>query len=498
MARLGVHSVQTSSWPSALLTWPVETALRPPRLCYQVARATYTCFSDVQGLQGALDTGNMLGGPPRKDPTDQRVFNDEPSESMEKLQKLETEKTKRMEETEAAAKKELRKEKRRVEQYEEEEEEKLQKDIESLRQDAKTLKQEGAARKDEKIPQTGEEQTVREPKPKPGEGGEEGPGESEGRFGSASEDSEDSVSGGSGGAEGSGGSGGPVSGHEFLAQSRIIAPPYLEPTRPEDEIPVAVATTQEQWRRQRIAKDQVQVAQDQMQLAKDTRTLAKGQDKLTNLRTPGVEKEELLAEQVRDQKRIALDQELLVQSQKRLAEDMDSAIDGKLRWERLEDYRKRRIEKFQDMVNDKLNRLYKAEIDFVKRGRKGKLRGAPLEVPDYGQIGLRVVSGAKAALATGGSDGSEVFQEDRSPEEAAEEEAMAQDTDEVPPDHASPLQDQPVMHSGFSGLHFSEFCWLHCFLAGRQQQQNACSAYSDFFPNISQCTCKQVCTIIGP
>ena len=31
--------------------------------------------------------------------------------------------------------------------------------------------------------------------------------------------------------------------------------------KPEDEIPVAVATTQEQWRRQRIAKDQVQVAQ---------------------------------------------------------------------------------------------------------------------------------------------------------------------------------------------------------------------------------------------
>ena len=60
---------------------------------------------------------------------------------------------------------------------------------------------------------------------------------------------------------------------------------------------------------------------------------------LTNLRTPGVAKEELLAEQVRDQKRIALDQELLLQSQKRLAEDMDNAVDGKLRWERLEDYR---------------------------------------------------------------------------------------------------------------------------------------------------------------
>ena len=39
----------------------------------------------------------------------------------------------------------------------------------------------------------------------------------------------------------------------------------------------------------------------------------------------------------------------------RSGQDMDSAIDGKLRWERLEDYRKRRIEKFQDMVNDKLS-----------------------------------------------------------------------------------------------------------------------------------------------
>ena len=29
---------------------------------------------------------------------------------------------------------------------------------------------------------------------------------------------------------------------------------------------------------------------------------------------------------------------------------------------------------FQDMVNQKLDRLYKEEIDFVKRNRKGKLR----------------------------------------------------------------------------------------------------------------------------
>lgn len=35
---------------------------------------------------------------------------------------------------------------------------------------------------------------------------------------------------------------------------------------------------------------------------------------------------------------------------------------------------KQRIEQFQDMVNEKLDRLYKEEIDFVKRNRKGKLR----------------------------------------------------------------------------------------------------------------------------
>ena len=93
------------------------------------------------------------------------------------------------------------------------------------------------------------------------------------------------------------------------------------------------------------------VWQDQMQLAKDTQVLAEGQDKLTNLRTPGVAKEELLAEQVRDQKRIALDQELLVQSQKRLAEDMDNAIDGKLRWERLEDYRSFALKKWSTFMS---------------------------------------------------------------------------------------------------------------------------------------------------
>lgn len=49
----------------------------------------------------------------------------------------------------------------------------------------------------------------------------------------------------------------------------------------------------------------------------------------------GQEKEELLAEQVRDQKRVALDRELLLGSQKRLAEDMGNAVDGKLRQERV-------------------------------------------------------------------------------------------------------------------------------------------------------------------
>ena len=399
----------------------------------------------------------MLGGPPRRDPTDQRVFNDEPSESMEKLQKLETEKTKKMEQTEAALKDELKKEKRRVEEYEQEEK-KLQKDIQSLKQDAKALKQEGrATTKEDRIvdqsPVVDEDEKVQsENDSKPAEHAEPTDQESSG-------------------------------GHEYLAQSRIIAPPYLEPARPEDEIPVAVATTQEQWRRQRIAKDQVQVAQDQMQLAKDSRVLAEGQNKLTNLRTPGVQKEELLAEQVRDQKRIALDQELLVQSQKRLAEDMDSAIDGKLRWDRLEDYRKKRIEKFQDMVNDKLDRLYKSEIDFVKRGRKGKLRGTPLEIPDYGPIGLRVVSGTKAELATGGSDGSEVFQESKSPEEAAEEEAIEHETSDQ---NQNVLQDQPVVHSGMACA--GPLCWFRWFLSQNAQKPKQVSmypmysAYLDFFP----------------
>ena len=38
-------------------------------------------------------------------------------------------------------------------------------------------------------------------------------------------------------------------------------------------------------------------------------------------------------------------------------------------------------------------------------------RGSPINVPHFGPIGVRLVSGQKAALATGGEDGSEVLQE---------------------------------------------------------------------------------------
>eukprot|EP00438_Fugacium_kawagutii_P003309 Skav223907 [mRNA] locus=scaffold5126:107062:125154:- [translate_table: standard] len=287
-------------------------------------------------------TGQLLGGPPRKDLKDEKIFSDE-SDSMEKLQKMDKDKVKRMEEREEELREKVEKEKRSVEDYENKKED--------LQEEADT----------ETVDQSG-----------------------------------------------------------HLSQGSSMATPK-DSIKPEDEIPVAVATTQEQYRRQKIAKDQ-----DQMQLAKDTQVLAQGQDKLTNLRTPGVAKEELLAEQaVRDQKRIALDQELLMQSQKALAEDMHNAVDGKLRWERLEDYRtlgctvhgKQRIEQFQDMVNEKLDRLYKEEIDFVKRNRKGKLRqngaagaaggwGAPIDIPRFGPVGVRIVSGPKAALAMGGEDGS--------------------------------------------------------------------------------------------
>lgn len=358
-------------------------------------------FSEMGGgdivKQMSDQTGQLLGGPPRKDLKDEKIFSDEQSEGMEKLQQMDRDKVKRMEKREEELKEMVEKEKKSVEDYESRKKE-LQEEVEGM-EDSQHLRLEGAA-----------------------EG--QGQGDLEEDVDHVEEEEVPKVEK-------------PPDQHEFMAQSRIVAPPYFEPIKPEDEIPVAVATSQDQWRRQRIAKDQVQVAQDQMQLAKDEQVLAEGQDKLTNLRTPGVAKEELLAEQVRDQKRIALDQELLLQSQKRLAEDMDNAVDGKLRWERLEDYRKKRIEQFQDMVNQKLDRLYKEEIDFVKRNRKGKLRGAPIDVPHFGPIGVRIVSGQKAQLATGGEDGSELLSEKEAPEDAAETEAMEATAASAPVVHSA-------------------------------------------------------------
>ena len=39
------------------------------------------------------------------------------------------------------------------------------------------------------------------------------------------------------------------------------------------------------------------------------------------------------------------------------------------------------------------------------------IRGAPIDVPHFGPIGVRIVSGQKAQLATGGEDGSELLSE---------------------------------------------------------------------------------------
>ncbi|CAK9016415.1 Methenyltetrahydrofolate cyclohydrolase [Durusdinium trenchii] len=362
---------------------------------------TFTTSFDNSSGMDMIDPGKMLGGPPRKDLKDEKIFSDEP-QSMDKLQQMDVEKR--------AKKPDAWKEKPQEEELAEQDKQ----DVEELEHDSKKMRTEGANAEDEsaKRDEDSEENEVAESRTSEVKGSADN--------------------------------------HEYFAQSRIVAPPYFKPIQPEDEIPVAVATTQDQWRRQRIAKAQVQVAQDQMQLAKDTQALAEGQDKLTNLRVPGVAKEELLAEQVRDQKRIALDQELLLQSQKRLAEDMDNAVDGKLRWERLEDYRKKRIERFQDMVNEKLDRLYKEEIEFVKRNRKGKLRGAPINVPQFGSVGVRVVSGDKAALATGGNDGSEALQGRECREDSKEEaEAIEEANAAKDPDNGAVEQQDkpPVLHS---------------------------------------------------
>ena len=53
-----------------------------------------------------------------------------------------------------------------------------------------------------------------------------------------------------------------------LLQEATFQRQTKESVKPEDEIPVAVATTQDQWRRQRIAKDQVQVAQVRLGVAR--------------------------------------------------------------------------------------------------------------------------------------------------------------------------------------------------------------------------------------
>eukprot|EP00434_Breviolum_minutum_P035805 symbB.v1.2.031706.t2/scaffold3707.1/size51665/2 len=363
-----------------------ETAFLPRRFWHLQKHTSFGMGGDWEKMD---ETDQMLGGPPRKDWKDEKIFSDE-SEDMKKLQEMDRQKSKRLEKEDSNLKEVIKKEKQSVEDYEKRKQE-LQDEVEEMEDEAEDLETAGNGSEPKGEDQVDDVEMKDKDVEHP-------------------EDHHDQ--------------------HEFLAQSRIVAPPYFDSVKPEDEIPVAVATTQEQWRRQRIAKDQVQVAQDQMQLAKDTQVLAEGQDKLTNLRTPGVAKEELLAEQ-----------ELLVQSQKRLAEDMDNAIDGKLRWERLEDYRKQRIEKFQDMVNDKLDRLYREEIDFVKRNRKGKLRGSPINVPHFGPIGVRLVTGQKAALATGGEDGSEILQEKECPEDAAEKEAVEANEASV-----------PVVHSAFPAI----------------------------------------------
>ena len=63
-------------------------------------------------------TGQLLGGPPRKDLKDEKIFSDEQSEGMEKLQQMDRDKVKRMEKREAELKDMVEKEKKSVEDYE--------------------------------------------------------------------------------------------------------------------------------------------------------------------------------------------------------------------------------------------------------------------------------------------------------------------------------------------------------------------------------------------
>lgn len=75
-------------------------------------------------------TGQLLGGPPRKDLKDEKIFSDE-SDSMEKLQQMDKDKIKRMEEREEELREKVEKEKHSVEDYESKKED-LQEEAERL------------------------------------------------------------------------------------------------------------------------------------------------------------------------------------------------------------------------------------------------------------------------------------------------------------------------------------------------------------------------------
>ena len=64
------------------------------------------------------ETGQMLGGPPRKDLKDEKIFSDEQSEGMEKLQQIDRDKVKHMQKREEELKEMVEKEKQTVADYE--------------------------------------------------------------------------------------------------------------------------------------------------------------------------------------------------------------------------------------------------------------------------------------------------------------------------------------------------------------------------------------------
>ena len=78
-------------------------------------------FSEMAGdivKQMSDRTGELLGGPPRKDLKDEKIFSDEESQGMEKLQQMDRDKVKRMEKREEELKEMVEKEKTSVEDYE--------------------------------------------------------------------------------------------------------------------------------------------------------------------------------------------------------------------------------------------------------------------------------------------------------------------------------------------------------------------------------------------